>query len=47
MRILYGALLGAASLLAVGAAQAEKLSIATVNNGGMIRMWGLTEEVKA
>lgn len=47
MRILYGALLGAASLLAVAPAQAEKLTIATVNNGDMIRMQGLTEDFKA
>jgi sorbitol/mannitol transport system substrate-binding protein len=40
-----GALLGAASLLATGQAMAQNtLTIATVNNGDMIRMQALTEE---
>lgn len=48
MRILFGALLGAASMLAVGQVQAaEKLTIATVNNGDMVRMQGLTDDFKA
>jgi sorbitol/mannitol transport system substrate-binding protein len=48
MRIMLGALLGAASLLAAGQAAAEtKLTIATVNNGDMIRMQGLTEDFTA
>ncbi|WP_136636695.1 ABC transporter substrate-binding protein [Pseudooceanicola onchidii] len=34
----------AMSLIAAGAAQAENLVIATVNNGDMIRMQGLTED---
>jgi sorbitol/mannitol transport system substrate-binding protein len=45
MTKMIGALLGAASLLVVGQAAAEtKLTIATVNNGDMIRMQGLTED---
>jgi sorbitol/mannitol transport system substrate-binding protein len=44
MKPLVGALLGAASLLAVSQAVAETLTIATVNNGDMIRMQGLTDE---
>jgi sorbitol/mannitol transport system substrate-binding protein len=45
MRQFIGALLGAASLLASGQALAQTtLTIATVNNGDMIRMQGLTEE---
>jgi len=48
MRILFGALLGAASVLAVSQVQAaEKLTIATVNNGDMVRMQGLTDDFKA
>src|SRR6478672_11085924 len=48
MKILFGALLGAASLLALGQASAEtKLTIATVNNGDMIRMQKLTDDFKA
>src|SRR5689334_13460686 len=43
MRMLFGALLGAASLLAVSQANAATtLTIATVNNGDMIRMQKLT-----
>ena len=34
----------AASLFTVGAANADKLTVATVNNGDMIRMQGLTED---
>jgi len=46
---MIGALLGAVSLLAVGStAYAQtKLTIATVNNGDMIRMQGLTDDFKA
>src|SRR3990167_1711575 len=48
MKMMIGALLGAASLLAIGQAAAEtKLTIATVNNGDMIRMQGLTEDFTA
>ena len=49
MRTMIGALLGAVSLLAVGStAYAQtKLTIATVNNGDMIRMQGLTDDFKA
>jgi sorbitol/mannitol transport system substrate-binding protein len=48
MKMMIGALLGAASLLAIGQAAAEtKLTIATVNNGDMIRMQGLTDEFTA
>ena len=42
------ALLGASALCAMAAvAQAEKLTIATVNNGDMIRMQGLTDAFTA
>lgn len=42
------ALLGAASLLAsVAAAQGQSITVATVNNGDMIRMQGLTGEFNA
>jgi sorbitol/mannitol transport system substrate-binding protein len=42
------AILGAASLIAmISVAQAEKLTIATVNNGDMIRMQGLTDDFTA
>ena len=34
----------AASLFSIGAANAESLTIATVNNGDMIRMQGMTED---
>lgn len=45
MNRLFGALLGAASMLVAAQALAEtKLTIATVNNGDMIRMQGLTED---
>jgi sorbitol/mannitol transport system substrate-binding protein len=45
MKMMIGALLGAASLCVVGQASAEtKLTIATVNNGDMIRMQGLTDD---
>jgi sorbitol/mannitol transport system substrate-binding protein len=45
MTKMIGALLGVASLFVVGQAAAEtKLTIATVNNGDMIRMQGLTAE---
>src|SRR6202521_580234 len=46
MKMLVGALLGAASLLAVNQANAAAttLTIATVNNGDMIRMQGLTDD---
>ncbi|WEK51431.1 MAG: sugar ABC transporter substrate-binding protein [Candidatus Kaistia colombiensis] len=48
MRIVIGALLGAASILAIGqAAAATKLTIATVNNGDMVRMQSLTDDFKA
>jgi sorbitol/mannitol transport system substrate-binding protein len=49
MKMLFGALLGAASLLAFQSiAYAEtKLTIATVNNGDMIRMQGLTGDFTA
>ncbi len=49
MKTMLGALLGAVSLLAVGStAYAQtKLTIATVNNGDMIRMQGLTDDFKA
>ncbi len=48
MKILLGALLGAASLLALGQAEAATtLTIATVNNGDMIRMQKLTDDFKA
>src|SRR5690349_18588951 len=42
---MIGACVGAASLLVIGQAAAEtKLTIATVNNGDMIRMQGLTDD---
>ena len=45
MKHLAGALLGAVSLMSVGQAlAAETLTIATVNNGDMIRMQGLTDD---
>jgi sorbitol/mannitol transport system substrate-binding protein len=45
MKHLAGALLGAVSLMSVGQAlAAETLTIATVNNGDMVRMQGLTDE---
>ena len=45
MKHLVGALLGAVSLMSVGQAlAAETLTIATVNNGDMVRMQGLTDE---
>ncbi len=49
MKMLVGALLGATSLLAVGAAASAqtKLTVATVNNGDMIRMQGLTDDFTA
>jgi sorbitol/mannitol transport system substrate-binding protein len=42
-----GALLGAVSLLAFSASAQTKLTIATVNNGDMIRMQGLTSDFTA
>lgn len=45
MKFTLAALLSAGSMLVAGAALAEtKLTIATVNNGDMIRMQGLTED---
>jgi len=45
MKRLIAALLGAASMLAAGQALSQtKLTIATVNNGDMIRMQGLTKD---
>src|SRR6478752_9538602 len=45
MKRLVAALLGAASMLAAGQALSQtKLTIATVNNGDMIRMQGLTKD---
>ena len=45
MKRLIAALLGAASMLAASQALSQtKLTIATVNNGDMIRMQGLTED---
>ncbi len=44
MNKMLAALMGAASLCATSTAFAETLTIATVNNGDMIRMQGLTEE---
>ncbi len=44
MRHLAGALLGPAICLLAGAASAQSLTVATVNNGDMIRMQGLTGE---
>ncbi|WP_181703177.1 ABC transporter substrate-binding protein [Chthonobacter albigriseus] len=44
----FAALMGAASMLVAAQAMAEtKLTIATVNNGDMIRMQGLTEDFTA
>ena len=44
----FSLLLGAASLLALAAAaQAQEITIATVNNGDMIRMQALTPEFNA
>jgi len=49
MKTVLGALLGAVSLLALGSSgfAQTKLTIATVNNGDMIRMQGLTDDFKA
>ncbi|KJV09370.1 sugar ABC transporter substrate-binding protein [Elstera litoralis] len=47
MRMTLGALLGAVSLLAFSASAQTKLTIATVNNGDMIRMQGLTADFTA
>ncbi|ANH03376.1 sugar ABC transporter substrate-binding protein [Shinella sp. HZN7] len=47
MKILVAALLSASSLLALNPARAETLTIATVNNGDMIRMQGLTDDFTA
>ena len=48
MKMLFGALLGAASIFALGSAEAAtKLTIATVNNGDMIRMQKLTDDFTA
>lgn len=48
MKSILGTLLGAVSLLALSnAVSAEELTIATVNNGDMIRMQGLTEDFTA
>ncbi|WP_395826366.1 ABC transporter substrate-binding protein [Elstera sp.] len=47
MRMTLGALLGAVSLLAFSASAQTKLTIATVNNGDMIRMQGLTSDFTA
>lgn len=48
MKKMLGALLGAVSAIAMtSAAFAEELTIATVNNGDMIRMQGLTEDFTA
>lgn len=47
MRMTLGALLGTAALLAFPAAAQTKLTIATVNNGDMIRMQGLTADFTA
>jgi sorbitol/mannitol transport system substrate-binding protein len=48
MKMLIGALMGAVSLYAVGPAAAQTtLTIATVNNGDMVRMQGLTEDFTA
>ncbi|MDQ0474788.1 ABC transporter substrate-binding protein [Labrys wisconsinensis] len=44
MRHLFGALMGAACLFTASGALAETLTIATVNNGDMIRMQGLTDD---
>ncbi|HET7714226.1 MAG TPA: sugar ABC transporter substrate-binding protein [Bauldia sp.] len=49
MKTVLGAFLGAVSLIAIGSAASAqtKLTIATVNNGDMIRMQGLTDDFKA
>jgi sorbitol/mannitol transport system substrate-binding protein len=48
MKMRFGALVGAASLLAIGSADAATtLTIATVNNGDMIRMQKLTDDFTA
>jgi sorbitol/mannitol transport system substrate-binding protein len=47
MRFGLGVLLGAVSLIAVPALAQTKLTIATVNNGDMIRMQGLTADFTA
>ena len=48
MKLTVRALLGATALVSAAAvAQAENLTIATVNNGDMIRMQGLTEDFTA
>jgi len=47
MRMTLGALLSAVSLLAFSASAQTKLTIATVNNGDMIRMQGLTSDFTA
>ena len=45
---LKAVLLAASSVLALGmAAQAETITVATVNNGDMIRMQGLMDDFKA
>ena len=44
MKPILSAIIGAACFVAAGSAQAETLTIATVNNGDMIRMQGLTSE---
>src|SRR6218665_2318241 len=44
MKFFVGALLGATSVLTVNLAAAETLTIATVNNGDMVRMRGLTND---
>lgn len=48
MKTLIGALLGAVSLCAIGTAAAQTtVTIATVNNGDMVRMQGLTDDFNA
>ena len=44
MKAFFAALLGATSILAFSQANAETITIATVNNGDMVRMQGLTED---
>jgi sorbitol/mannitol transport system substrate-binding protein len=44
MKLFIGVLLSATSILAVSRAAAETLTIATVNNGDMVRMQELTED---
>jgi len=44
MKPILSAIIGAACFAAAGSVQAETLTIATVNNGDMIRMQGLTNE---